>query len=550
MTATGSKLQIPSEHTYIGKAVIKDLEASNLDHHETLWASTTGKIIGDIGHGPKKTWDQAEDPTDGHTNWLPETIASLLASTEIWCDFMSLSPPTPDGLFESKIRESLATLAKKSQDSGKKIVVRFLFANVIAVPTNCDALLESFTKGLPVDSKLEIWVGAWRKGMCWNHAKIVAIDGRHVFTGGHNLWDDVYLKKDPIHDTSIQLEGEVAIKAHNYANEQWKFVQDNQETVKGWLINKVSDGWLVPTVIRVTISEWPDRATTFAPNFEREHFPTIQGEGSVDAIPLLALGRYGTMIGEDARSSDDAFITMFDSAKKSIRLLLQDIGPLTKTVLTKKIIYKSWPKNYMRAWGRAIFDRGVNIEIVLSNTGAGEERGSYSHGWTCEEVAAEIVKTMRDDNPSANMDVIKKKAVENLHVCFIKNKKGDAWEDGNKVGLHSKFFIIDDLCTYVGSQNLYMFDLAEWGVAIDNEEKTAEILKTLWNPLWSSSYLNGCDCDGERVMLILDENREPNDHNLKDKEYAEMDASLNLDTLKRSAFHHQRDSSCVRCVIS
>lgn len=55
--------------------------------------------------------------------------------------------------------------------------------------------------------------------MCWNHAKIVAIDGKYVHTGGHNLWDEVYLKKDPIHDTSIQLESEVAMQAHTFANE-------------------------------------------------------------------------------------------------------------------------------------------------------------------------------------------------------------------------------------------------------------------------------------------------------------------------------------------
>jgi phosphatidylserine/phosphatidylglycerophosphate/cardiolipin synthase-like enzyme len=145
---------------------------------------------------------------------------------------------------------------------------------------------------------------------------------------------------------------------------------------------------------------------------------------------------------------------MFDASQDSIRLLLQDLGPVNKTVMGKKIVYKSWPKHYMKAWARAIFVRGVDVEIILSNPGAGEERGNYSNGWSCEEVAAEIIKTMSEEFPEATEEQMKKKVVENLRICFLKNKKGAAWETGSKVGLHSKFFIMDDISTYVGSQNL------------------------------------------------------------------------------------------------
>jgi len=30
------------------------------------------------------------------------------------------------------------------------------------------------------------------------------------------------------------------------------------------------------------------------------------------------------------------------------------------------------------------------------------------------------------------------------------------------MGNHSKHFIVDDIATYIGSQNLYVCDLAEW----------------------------------------------------------------------------------------
>lgn len=535
-----------SEHTYIGKAAIKELETNHKEYHEMLWASTTGNVIGDIQHGPKGTWNQEEDLAEGHTNWLVDTMSSLLASTESWCDFMSLAPP--DGLFEKNIKESLATLARKSKDSGKKIVVRFMFGNILTVPVNCDAVIKRFTEGLPTDSKLEVWVGAWRKGMCWNHAKIIAVDGKQVHTGGHNLWDPVYLQKDPIHDTSILLQGDVAIQAHNFANKQWAFIQEKQSTIVGWVISKIGDDRWVPSRVRVTISEWPNRAATFAPAFNKESLPTQKDRSDDAAVPILSLGRYGKICGENARSSDYAFVAMFDAAQKSIRLLLQDVGPVNATVLGKKIIYKAWPKKLMRAWGRAMFERGVDVHIVLSNPGAGEERGNYSNGWSCEEVAAEIIKTMRDEFPGASNEEIKQKVVENLRVCYLKNKRGNTWEDENKVGLHSKFFIIDDMCTYVGSQNLYMFDLAEWGVAIDSEEMTGDILKTLWNPMWNCSQKDGSDCDPETVMKILDVNRGPNGK-ISDRKLASLEADIDLNKLKKSDMYDGESGTC-GCVIS
>ena len=45
-------------------------------------------------------------------------------------------------------------------------------------------------------------------------------------------------------------------------------------------------------------------------------------EGSV---PVLSLGRYGSLTIQH-RPADDAFIAMFDSAKKIIRMSLQDVS--------------------------------------------------------------------------------------------------------------------------------------------------------------------------------------------------------------------------------
>ena len=38
---------------------------------------------------------------------------------------------------------------------------------------------------------------------------------------------------------------------------------------------------------------------------------------------------------------------------------------------------------------------------------------------------------------------------------------------------------------------------------IDDEPTTMKIMHDLWNPAWQHSYLDGRDCDAEKVMSIL-----------------------------------------------
>ena len=54
------------------------------------------------------------------------------------------------------------------------------------------------------------------------------------------------------------------------------------------------------------------------------------------------------------------------------------------------------------------------------------------------------------------------------------------------------------------------FDLAEWGVVIDDKPMTTKIMQDLWNPVWKHSYLDGRDCVAEKVMKILGVDRGPN----------------------------------------
>ena len=67
-------------HSHIGKAAIQELNNTQTKYRERLWSSTSGYTTPQaiIDHGPKTKWEHDEDLTPNHSNWLPQTIGSLI----------------------------------------------------------------------------------------------------------------------------------------------------------------------------------------------------------------------------------------------------------------------------------------------------------------------------------------------------------------------------------------------------------------------------------------------------------------------------------------
>lgn len=196
--------------SHVGTAAYEALRSKHGGQHHSLWNVTSGKVVGQIHQTPALNyWTKNSDPESGHSDWFPEKMAEIMSRTERWCDVMSLGPP--DGMFMEKFQDALALIAKRSpkeKDESKCITIRMMFGNIVGMPVNCNALITEMTSKIPKDSatNIRLWVGAWRKGVSWNHAKIIAVDGRYLHTGGHNMWDKHYCKNNPVHDLSIELE--------------------------------------------------------------------------------------------------------------------------------------------------------------------------------------------------------------------------------------------------------------------------------------------------------------------------------------------------------
>merc|ERR1712183_898258 len=58
--------------------------------------------------------------------------------------------------------------------------------------------------------------------------------------------------------------------------------------------------------------------------------------------------------------------------------------------------------------------------------------------------------------------------------------------------------MIDDTCFYIGSQNMYESNLAEWGLIVDDEAAAQQVINDYWQPLWSVAKDYACDGDGMR----------------------------------------------------
>jgi phosphatidylserine/phosphatidylglycerophosphate/cardiolipin synthase-like enzyme len=567
--------------SYVGTAAYDVLRKHHNHHHHELWNVTTGKIIGEVHQTPKDAWSRndSQDPAASHDDWFPEKMGEIIARTDRWCDVMSLAPP--DGLFLVSFKKALATICQREAVLGR-VTIRMMFGNIVGMPVNCTKIIKELTKDLPEDAptKIKLWIGSWRKGVSWNHAKIIAVDGKYLWTGGHNFWDPHYLRNNPVNDLSLEMEGGVARDAHLFANAQWGYVVKKQSTRWGKFVDKnVSDAFDVPRRARVTVSEFPEASTAEFPPYYK-HKKIIMSRSNLkidpDFVPCITMGRYGVLL-KKARPSDDAIVAMLDSAKHIIRLSLQDLGPVTIPGTKFTLPGCAWPKDYLNALARVIWTKEVDVEIVLSNAHSipgnlSATEANYGNGWSCVDVAAEIIKAIKAQFPDAHHGDLREKVKDNLRLCFIRCPRGGkSYKDGKTLGLHcklvacffivtlfyhrthsflhpsflnryqilAKHFIVDDICCYIGSQNLYICDLAEWGVVIDHPEKVQNIKEQYWDPMWKVCF-TGDDCDVDEVMDGLEIDRgAPNRLQLTQEQIkkgkAAMRATMNVPA--ESVFH-------------
>ena len=381
----------------------------------------------------------------GHSDALLDEVWSAITEAKESVDISSLTPP--EGRFEATVRNAV-TYASESANPAR---VRMLFGDFPGSFVSAQKTYDAVTRDIPASSRIDVSVAAVRDGVTsWNHSKIIVRDQRASLVGGVNLWDEHYLGKNPVHDTWIAVEGRAARDASRYLDELWGFACG-----KGNPIDSKE----------VVMRAQPQTQRCPAPLTR----PTGNGAGGT---PIIAAGRLGGM---GANSSDQALVALFASARRSIRMSQQDIGPLKRAGLS----FAGWPEEQMVAMIAAMA-RGVEVSIVLSNpksvpgdVGAIQAiYNSYDNGWSLEEVGKKFIGVAE-----ANRGVLGGKnptalVCEKLKLMNLRMGAGETWPDGNTFANHAKSIIVDDRAFYLGSQNTYVANLAEFGYIVDDSRAT------------------------------------------------------------------------------
>lgn len=391
----------------------------------------------------------------GYGDWFEKAFYDAIVSAEEQVDITSLWQPADR--FVPAIRNGLLRLAAR----GKPVTVRILSGDVSSVGpigVKTGDSIAALTKGLPANSPLKIYVAQHSAALLsWNHSKIVAVDGKSAMVGGHNMHTADYQLKDPVSDLSMKLTGPASALAHRYVNELWD-VACERGTLHGFGLQTLPAGLDCP-----------------------KHYEPKVPVGRGDAT-VIAAGRMGAV---QDNASDGAILSMIDSAKTRVVMSQEDIlgGRIPKT----NFAAASPPAALLDRLAAAI-GRGVDVYLVISNVDGGLFTTSYSHGWTAEETAKQIGDIMK-----AKTDYFPKGAdiagtlCKKLHVAPIRVSDRERWPDGKVYSNHAKFLMIDTQTFYVGSQNLYSSDLAEFGFIVDSASMSQVAEETFWAPLWKYS---------------------------------------------------------------
>jgi phosphatidylserine/phosphatidylglycerophosphate/cardiolipin synthase-like enzyme len=388
-------------------------------------------------------------------------IEDVIAGAERLVDIASLEP-FASGEFAAAIRRGLARTARR----GQPLTVRLMYGRhrfVTQTDADFEASVRDLTAELPADSAVRLHACRMetsndQQRPSWNHAKIVAADGRDAIVGGHNFWHADYLGFAPVHDLSARVTGPAAGEAHAFLDLLW-----------GWAGRQLAAPSEIGSIHairwaggRLEPAGPPPAVTVVAP--------------PAGAIPALAVGRLGTGVIADPRVANVGAAVAaiaFRQARSSIRISQMDFGFHWDGV-------NFWSADVVAALADVLTDptRSVDVQVVLSEPGAKTAAGGpYSFGTTLADIVAEMRRAIGGRPVSGRMWL--------APLRF--SAAGDRWVHDAvelKIINHAKLWMVDDHAFHVGSDNLYPHNLQEFGYVVESAAVARDVLAAYWEPLW------------------------------------------------------------------
>jgi len=391
-------------------------------------------------------------------------IEDVIAGAERLVDIASLEP-FASGEFAAAIRRGLARAAHR----GQPLTVRLMYGRhrfVTQTDADFEASIHDLAADLPADTSIRLHACRMetsndQKRPSWNHAKIVAADGREAVVGGHNLWHADYLGFAPVHDLSVRVTGHGAGEAHAFLDQLW-----------GWAGRQLAAPSEIGSIHAIRWAGGRIEPAGPPPPVALATLPS-------GSIPALVVGRLGTGVIADPRMANVGAAVAaiaFRQARSSIRISQMDFGFHWDG-------FNFWSADVVAALADVLTDpaRAVDVTMVLSEPGAKTAAGGpYSFGTTLADIDAEMRRVIGGRPLTGRMRL----------ALLRLSSSGDRWEhDGVELKIinHAKFWMVDDLAFHIGSDNLYPHNLQEFGYVVEAEPLARETLAAYWEPLWTFS---------------------------------------------------------------
>ncbi len=380
--------------------------------------------------------------------------------------------------------------------------------------------------------------------MSWNHAKIFALNGSRLVTGGANYWQEYSQGESVLFDVSARIFGDAAIDAHKYANYLWMYLSNIPATdtrsfsfgnttsdptkfdpsIKAPLLTDFPTNPGTTRVLTANrIGNWPSQ--TGYPvqvidgirDFIINVIAVLAEKNGSDELTVLAvnaagdenlrheLSNLGISINPAAWASRYARNHAISQAQSNLRLSQQALvmddlvrfGPpgyqelvtrINETLGTSWNGY-IWPFDTLCALGSALatFSQNPNIpgkvQIVCSAPSNATGYEDSVEPAVFRQRLASIMTGMSElgyIKPVGSISEIVSKRVEYRRVD---NTPGNP--DPPPHANHAKLVVVDDALCYVGSDDLYPAYCEESGVWIDDQQAIQEFVDEYWTGLWN-----------------------------------------------------------------
>ncbi len=410
------------------------------------------------------------DPQKHSENFL-RAWGDAIASAEDFLDIATLV--VPQGRFMDELKRSLKILDAKN----KPIIVRMLFGAhlpVAGLNVKVKELLDEFKAEISPDTKLKLYIASLsgssffshdgRKYFSWNHSKIVAVDGRLLLTGGHNLFKAYLDFHNPVHDISLEFPGDIALIAHLFCDYLWNFAYWAPEP--GFLSLKYGEiaSNSNTKVFRSFSFENADKLTSkLGQKIDKSIAKEEHGSERVIAVSRLAnMFRFGWH--QHYNVSDLAKIEMIKSATNAIYISQQAIYPI--------IFDNEFNKAVIEELLRAML-RGVEV-FVLKSSDKPEISGGIDE-YNSGKNRRDTFKYLYKSGSAITSD--KTELLTRLFRYFLLLNTANG---RSEVPNHAKVLIVDTKASSVGSHNLYDMSHAEFEIILRNPMILLDYFAGFW----------------------------------------------------------------------